>query len=125
MTMSFIDDAASRIAKTLFAVFFSMNGPRFSFKRMIENAYFFAKKLDEQKTDNQEINELAIRVVEGMLYGFYDNSPTNKQWSGMVHTTKIRLFVKDAYQIAGMMLEKSQELQNQAAADGKAAPVTD
>lgn len=122
MTLNFMDEAASRIVRTLLAAFFTMRGPRFSFQRMIENAYFFAQKLDEQKTDNEALNEQAIRVVEGMLCGFYENSPENKNWSGMVHTAKIPLFVRDAYRIAGMMLKKSQEIRDQAATDGKAAP---
>lgn len=123
MTMSFIDNAATRITKTLLASFFTMHGPLFSFNRIIENAYYFAQKLDENKTDNEEMNECAIRVVEGMLCGFYENNPENKDWSAMIHTSRIRLFVRDAYRIAELMAKKSQEIRDQAATDGKATPV--
>lgn len=120
MTMSFIDDAASRIARTQLAAFFTVHGPLFSFKSIVENSYFFAQKLDEQKTDNEELNERAIRVIEGILCGFYGNNPENKNRSAMVHTQKIPLFVRDDYRIAGLMLEKSQEIRKQVAADSKA-----
>jgi hypothetical protein len=125
MTISFIDDAASRIAKTLLAALFTMNGPLFSFQKIIQNAYYFAQKLDENKTDNEEINEFALRIVEGMLFGFYENSPENKNWSGMVHTQKIPLFVRDAYRIAEMIIAKSQEIRDQATVDAAAVSDTD
>ena len=122
MTMSFIDDAASRIARTQLAAFFTVHGPLFSFQRIVDNSYYFAQKLDEQKTDNEELNERAIRVVEGMLCGFYGNNPENKNWTAMVHTQKIPLFVRDAYRIAKLMVEKSQVVQNPATADSQATP---
>jgi hypothetical protein len=86
--MNFRDYAAARIAKTLLAVFFNRStlfGAQFSFGRIVANAYQFADPLEEQRRADNRLNELAVTVLEGMLFGFYDDRPENKNWSSMVH----------------------------------------
>jgi hypothetical protein len=110
--VDFLDYAASRIATTLLSVFFNRNtlfGAQFPNDRIIASAYHFAQKLEEKKTDNDLLNVLAIHAIEGMLFGFYNNHEENKDWTGFVHTSKISLFVKDAYGIAEKMIAKSQQ----------------
>lgn len=110
--VDFLDYAASRIATTLFSVFFNRNtllGAQISYGRIIDSAYHFAQKVEEKKTDNDLLNVLAIHAIEGMLFGFYENHQENKNWTGFVHTSKINLFVRDAYCIAERMVTKSQQ----------------
>lgn len=110
--VDFLDYAASRVTKTLLATFFNRNtmfGAQFSPDRIISSAYLFAQKLEENRNPDNLINYLAINAVEGMLFGFYQNCPENKGWTGLVHTSKITLFVRDAYRIAEKMAAKSQQ----------------
>ncbi|MFZ1575780.1 MAG: hypothetical protein WAT36_11215 [Chromatiaceae bacterium] len=114
--MKFVDYAASRILKTLLSVFFqrtTLMGPQFSYNQFIRHACFFAHHLDENKTENDELNEIAVQVAEGLLLGFYQNQPGNKNWSAMVHHGKIKRFVGDSYRIAELMLQfsRNQEVQ--------------
>lgn len=111
--VDFLDYAASRIAATLFSVFFNKNtmfGAQFSPDRIIGSAYHFAQKLEESRNPDNLINYFAINAVEGMLFGFYQNCPENKGWTALVHTGKITLFVRDAYRIAEKMAAKSQQM---------------
>lgn len=111
--VDFLDYAASRITKTLLATFFNKNtmfGAQFSTDQIITSAYHFAQKLDESRNPDNLINYLAINAVEGMLFGFYQNCPENKDWTALVHAGKITLFVRDAYQIAEKMAAKSQQM---------------
>ena len=127
--MKFRDYAAARIAKTLLAVFFhrsTLFGAQFSFSHIVANAYRFADQLEEQRRADDRLNELAVTLLEGMLFGFYDNRPENKNWSSMVHHHKIPLFIRDAYRIAELMVARSQqppETQKAPAAAGAAKPL--
>lgn len=115
--IDFLDYAASRITTTLLSVFFNRNtfmSAQFSNDNLVASAYHFAQKLEEKKTDNDLLNYLAIHTVEGMLFGFYNNHEENKNWTGFVHTSKINLFVKDAYRTAERMVAKSQQTRERA-----------
>lgn len=110
--IGFRDYAASRIAKTLLAVFFNRNtlfGAQFSPARIIASAYHFAQQLEENRKPDELLNYFAIGAIEGMLFGFYENHPENKDWTALVHTGKIPLFVKDAYRIAELMAAQSRQ----------------
>ncbi len=110
--VDYLDYVASRITKTLLAAFFNKNtmfGTQFSHDQIIASAYNFAQKLEENRNSDDLVNYLAINAVEGMLFGFYQNCPQNKNWTGLVHTGKIPLFVRDAYRIAEKMAAKSQQ----------------
>ncbi len=127
--MNFRDYAAARIAKTLLAVFFNRStlfGAQFSFRNIVTNAYRFADHLEEQRRADDRLNELAVTLLEGMLFGFYDNRQENKNWSSMVHNHRIPLFIRDAYRIAELMVARSQqtpETREAPAAAGVAKPV--
>ncbi len=127
--MNFRDYAAARIAKTLLAVFFTRStlfGAQFSFRNIVTNAYRFADQLEEQRRADDRLNELAVTLLEGMLFGFYNNRQENKNWSSMVHNHRIPLFIRDAYRIADLMVARSQqppEIQDAPADAGVAKPV--
>ena len=73
---NFRDYAASRIAKTLLSVFFNRNtlfGSQFTFHQFVFHAYKFADQLEQGKREDDRLNELALTLLEGMLFGFYDN----------------------------------------------------
>ena len=108
--INFRDYAASRIAKTLLSVFFNRNtlfGSQFTFHQFVFHAYKFADQLEQGKREDDRLNELALTLLEGMLFGFYDNREENKNWSSMVHARKIPLFIRDAYRIAELMVAQS------------------
>lgn len=110
--VDFRDAAAARIARTLLSVFFNRSGffgAQFSFDRIVANACTFADQLEEQKREDERLNELALTALEGMLFGFYDNREENKNWTAMVHTSRIPLFIRDAYRIAEKMAAQSRQ----------------
>ncbi|KAB2933764.1 MAG: hypothetical protein F9K25_05180 [Candidatus Contendobacter sp.] len=112
-TVDFRDYAASRIAKTLLSVFFNRGtlfGSQFTFHQFVFHAYKFANQLEEQKREDDRLNELALTLLEGMLFGFYDNRKENKNWSSMVHASRIPLFIRDAYRLAELMVALSGEM---------------
>lgn len=116
-TIDFKDYAASRIVKTLLAVFFNRNtlfGAQFSPDQMIASAYRFAQQLEENRKPDELVNHFVIEAIEGMLFGFYENHPQNKDWTALVHAGKIPLFVKDAYRIAEKMAAKSRQTREMA-----------
>ena len=125
---NFRDYAASRIAKTLLSVFFNRNtlfGSQFTFHQFVFHAYKFADQLEERKREDDRLNELALTLLEGMLFGFYDNRKENKNWSSMVHARRIPLFIRDAYRIAELMVARSGEMAsetNEAPNDESAEP---
>lgn len=129
-TLNFRDYAAARIAKTLLAVFFhrsTLFGAQFSFSHIVANAYRFADQLAEQRREDDRLNELAVTLLEGMLFGFYDNRQEHKNWSSMVHNHRIPLFIRDAYRMAELMVARSQqtpETQDAPAAVGVAKSVS-
>ena len=109
--MKFIDYAGARILKTLLSVFFqrtTLMGPQFSYDQYIWYAYTFARHLDENKTENDVLNEIAVEIAQGLLLGFYQNRPSNKNWSNMVHNQKNKLFARESYRIAKQLLQYSQ-----------------
>ena len=126
--VNFRDYAASRIAKTLLSVFFNRNtlfGSQFTFHQFVFHAYKFADQLEERKREDDRLNELALTLLEGMLFGFYDNRKENKNWSSMVHARRIPLFIRDAYRIAELMVARSGEMAsetNEAPNDESAEP---
>jgi hypothetical protein len=110
--IDFRDYAASRIGKTLLSVFFNQRITvisQVSMDRIVSSAYSFADRLEEKKTDNDLLNYMAVAVVEGMLFGFYENRPENKGWTSFIHSKKTSLFVQDAYRIAENMVAHSSE----------------
>lgn len=116
---NFRDYAASRIAKTLLSVFFNrstlfgshtLGGSQFTFHQFVFHAYKFADQLEQGKREDDRLNELALTLLEGMLFGFYDNCEENKNWSSMIHARKIPLFIRDAYRIAELMVARSGEM---------------
>lgn len=110
--IDFRDYAASRIVKTLLAVFFNRNtlfGVQFSPDRLIASAYHFARQLEENRKPDELVNYFVIEAIEGMLFGFYENHPQNKDWTALIHAGKIPLFVKDAYRIAEKMVATSRQ----------------
>lgn len=125
---NFRDYAASRIAKTLLSVFFNRNtlfGSQFTFHQFVFHAYKFADQLEQGKREDDRLNELALTLLEGMLFGFYDNRKENKNWSSMVHARRIPLFIRDAYRIAELMVARSGEMAsetNEAPNDESAEP---
>jgi len=125
---NFRDYAASRIAKTLLSVFFNRNtlfGSQFTFHQFVFHAYKFADQLEQGKREDDRLNELALTLLEGILFGFYDNRKENKNWSSMVHASKIPLFIRDAYRIAELMVAQSGEMTtetNEAPNDESAEP---
>lgn len=109
----FRDYAASRIAKTLLAVFFTRTtlvGAQFSFQEIVYRAYQLADRLEEQKQEDIRLNELALTLLEGMLFGFYENRKEHKNWSSMVHVKRIPLLIRDAYRIAALMVTQSEAM---------------
>ena len=125
---NFRDYAASRIAKTLLSVFFNRNtlfGSQFTFHQFVFHAYKFADQLEQGKREDDRLNELALTLLEGILFGFYDNRKENKNWSSMVHARRIPLFIRDAYRIAELMVARSGEMAsetNEAPNDESAEP---
>ena len=84
-----------------------------------------ADQLEERKREDDRLNELALTLLEGMLFGFYDNRKENKNWSSMVHARRIPLFIRDAYRIAELMVARSGEMAsetNEAPNDESAEP---
>ena len=126
--LNFRDYSASRIAKTLLSVFFNRNtlfGSQFTFHQFVFHAYKFADQLEQGKREDDRLNELALTLLEGMLFGFYDNRDENKNWTSMVHARKIPLFIRDAYRIAELMVARSGEMAsetNEAPNDESAEP---
>lgn len=126
--VNFRDYAASRIAKTLLSVFFNRGtwfGSQFTSHDFVFHAYQFADQLAERKREDDRLNEVALTLLEGMLFGFYDNRKENKNWSSMVHARKIPLFVRDAYRLAELMVARSGAMApetNEAPNDGSVEP---
>ena len=112
-TVDFRDYAASRIAKTLLSVFFNRNtlfGSQFTFHQFVFHAYKFADQLEQGKREDDRLNELALTLLEGVLFGFHDNRRESNNWASMVHASKIPLFIRDAYRIAELMVAQSGEM---------------
>ena len=123
--LCFRDHAAARIAKTLLAVFFTRNtlfGAQCSFHQIVFHAYQLADRLEAQKREDDRLNALAVTLLEGMLFGFYENHPAHKNWSSLVHVHRIPFFIRDAYRIAELMVALSAE---ETALDPSAAPAGD
>lgn len=123
--LCFRDHAAARIAKTLLAVFFTRNtlfGAQCSFHQIAFHAYQLADRLEAEKREDDRLNALAVTLLEGMLFGFYENHPAHKNWSSLVHARRIPLFIRDAYRFAELMVALSDQ---EPAPDPSAAPAGD
>lgn len=119
--LCFRDHAAARIAKTLLAVFFTRNtlfGAQCSFHQIAFHAYQLADRL-EVEVGRLTVNTLAVTLLEGMLFGFYENHPAHKNRTSLVHARRIPLFIRDAYRFAELMVALSDQ---EPAPDPSAAP---
>ncbi|NCC41918.1 MAG: hypothetical protein EOM21_21410 [Gammaproteobacteria bacterium] len=115
--MPFIDHAAARILKTLLSVFFMrttwLQGPQFSHQQMVHSARRFAQQRDDARADDERVNEAALLAAEGLLFGFYQNRPANTRWTTLVHENKTARMVRDAYQLAALLIEQTDSAQGQ------------
>ncbi len=109
--MSFIDYAGARILKTLLSLFFLrptlFQEQQFSHQRLVHSAHRFAQQLDEARTDDERLNEIAVQVAEGLLFGFYQNRPEKNRWTALVHDRRTPRMVRDAYRIAAMLIQQT------------------
>jgi hypothetical protein len=123
--MSFVEAASAEILKTLLSVFFlrrTLTGPQVTREAMVRSAHRFGLALEAEKTDNDSINQMAIKIAAGLLFAFYQNRPANKNWSRMVHGRKTPRFVRDAYAIAGMMSDQISQAPAEAGTGAKDIP---
>lgn len=95
----------------LFAYKRSIFGAGLNEKEVVSRSYYIADEMYKQRTDNNYINEMAVRAMHGKLVGFWNNTRvftvngTRYSFTGFGIKDMPR-FVQDCYRIAGMMSEE-------------------
>lgn len=95
----------------LFAYKRSVFGTGLNEKEVVSRSYFIADEMNKQRTDNNYINEMAVRAMQGKLVGIWNNTRVFTENGTSYSFTGLGIkvmphFVQDCYRIARMMCEE-------------------